>query len=531
MTPASKKISKRISLSNTAMLLISTALLSQVLGFLRTKLINANFPATGPGSTDAYFAAFNIPDLFFFTIAAGALGVAFMPVLADHLQKGDKRGMWELSTSLLNLLMVIMVFVSLIIFIFAPELVHYIISSKMTPAQMHNTVTIMRFIALDPLLFTISGVFTATQQTMGRFFFYAVAPLAYNLSIIVSIFVFKNNIGLVGLGIGALIGAVLQLGIVSLGLIGANFRWSPKILWRNSDFRLILRQLPPRSLDQGIDQVESIIQTHFARRLGAGYISYYNNAYILSTAPTLLIGSAISTAAFPQLNNRLAQGRPDLFRKDFRKVLRVMIWIAAPVAIIGFFTRGYLARLIFSRDAPQIATIFGFLTLAIFATTIYTLISRWFYSHKDTITPLAVSIFTILFNIFLVDYLAQPSTYGMSGLALTQSIVASIEVLILTIVIIVRDPRLFDIDFWLGVIKIISVTGFSVIAGIIMVSFFPLGVSDRGFITLGSKLLLIMAVIGGVHLGVSALFGLEEVKPVINRVRKIILKPIRGLYY
>jgi len=77
----------------------------------------------------------------------------------------------------------------------------------------------MRFLALNPLLFTISGVLTATQQTMGRFFFYAVAPLAYNLSIIASIYVFKHNIGLVGLGIGALVGAVLQLGIVSLGLL------------------------------------------------------------------------------------------------------------------------------------------------------------------------------------------------------------------------------------------------------------------------------------------------------------------------
>jgi len=167
-----------------------------------------------------------------------------------------------------------MAVVSLIIFVFAEPLVHYIISPNLTPQQLHNTVTIMRFLALNPLLFTISGVLTATQQTMGRFFFYAVAPLAYNLSIIASIYVFKHNIGLVGLGIGALVGAVLQLGIVSLGLFNTGFHWSSKIVWRNSDFHKILKNLPPRSLDQGIDQVEDIIQTHFARRLGTGYISY-----------------------------------------------------------------------------------------------------------------------------------------------------------------------------------------------------------------------------------------------------------------
>jgi putative peptidoglycan lipid II flippase len=520
------KYTKRISFSNTALLLVSTTLFAQILGFLRTKLVNANFPATGPGSTDAYFAAFNIPDLFFFTLAAGALGVAFMPVLAERLNRGDKRGMWELSTSLLNLLMMIMGGVALIIFVFAQPLVHYIVAPNMTPAQLHTTVMIMRFLAINPLLFTISGVLTATQQTMGRFFFYALSPIVYNASIIASIFIFKNNIGLIGLGIGAFVGALLQLGIVSLGLFGTSFRWSSKILWRNRDFRTILRQLPPRSLDQGIDQVESIVETHYARRLGAGYISYYNNAYILSTAPTLLIGTAISTAAFPQLNNRLAQGRPDLFRKDFLKIFRIMLWIAMPVVVVCFFMRGYLARLIFANDSPQIATIFGFLTLAILATTLYTLVSRWFYAHKDTKTPLFVSVFTISFNIILVSILSRPTVYGASGLALAQSIVASVEVLILMTIIAFRDRKLFDLEFFNGILRVISVTGFTVITAAVMVSLFPLGINDRGIVTLGSKLLLVAAVTGAVHVGVSALFGLDEVKPIFSRLRKIIMRPI-----
>src|SRR4051812_5850375 len=98
------KANKRLTLGGAATLLICVSLISQVLGFLRYKMINANFPALGPQSTDAFFAAFKIPDFFFFTLAAGALGVAFMPVLAEHLEKGDKKGIWELSGSLLNLI-------------------------------------------------------------------------------------------------------------------------------------------------------------------------------------------------------------------------------------------------------------------------------------------------------------------------------------------------------------------------------------------------------------------------------------------
>ena len=138
---------------------------------------------------------------------------------------------------------------------------------------------------------------------------------------------------------------------------------------------LILRNLPPRSLDQGMDQIENIVETHVASGLGSGNITYYNNAFILSTAPILLIGTAISTAAFPRLNNRLSHGRPDLFRKDFLMVIRAMIWISAPLVVLCYFCRGYLARIIYAHGSPQIATIFGFLAVAIFFRILYAIIS------------------------------------------------------------------------------------------------------------------------------------------------------------
>lgn len=531
-----KRSSKRPALASVATLLVATSMIGQVLGFLRTKLVNANFPATGPHSTDAYFAAFNIPDFFFFTIAAGALGVAFMPVLSDHLHKGDRKGAQELTSSLLNLLAIVMFFVGIIIFVFAQPLITHIVAPNMSGQTLHNTVTIMRFLAFNPLLFTISGILTSYQQTLGRFFFYALGPLFYNTAIIISILIFgvsnghhggPGHLGIVGLGLGALIGALAQLLIIAAGLTNLRFRWHPRILWRSRDFHLVLRQLPPRSLDQGIDQLNSIVETRFARRLGEGYISYYNNAYVLSTAPTLLIGTAISTAAFPRMNQRLSQGRPDLFRKDFLKLLRVMIWIMAPIAVIAFFARGYLARLIFSQNAPEIALILGYLVGAIFFRTLYTLISRWFYAQKDTKTPLFISIFTISLNIILAYFLSKSGSYGVAGLAIAQSVVAMTEVAILVTVMLIRDRQLLDPGFWSGCVRIISVTGFSMIAGYIMLQLYPLGALDRGFITLGAKLGFISLVVFATHIAVSALFGLEEVQPIFYRVRRFVFKQIR----
>lgn len=521
-----------MSLTNVAGLLIATSLIGQLLGFMRTKLINANF--NGPHvdaaqNAGVYFAAFSIPDFFFYTIAAGALGVAFMPYLSDRLYRGDRKGVWELSASLLNFLAIIMVGVAVIIFVFAKPLIQHVVAPGLTPEQLNNAATLMRLLALNPLLFTISGILTSTQQTMGRFFFYAIAPLFYNVTIIISIYLFRNNIGIVGLGIGALAGAFLQLFVVIIGSKRLDFHWHPKILWRNREFRSMLRQLPPRSLDQGMDQLQSIVEINFASSKalgGATAISNYSNAYILHTAPILLIGTAISTAAFPRLNQRLSQGRPDLFRRDFLMVLRAMIWVTLPVVVFAYFTRGYLARLIFTNNNAEIALIFGFLTVAIFFRVLYSIISRWFYAQKDTRTPLFVSIFTIAFNIFLAYNLSKPSAYGVAGLALAQSIVAATEVIILMIIMLFRDHKLFDLPFLGGIVRIVSVTGFTVVAGFIMISLYPLGIADIGIVTLGGKLFVIATAIFGVHVGMSALFGLEEARPVIARLRKIVNRPI-----
>lgn len=533
---AGKTRNTKVSLSNVAALLVGASLAGQLLGFLRTKLVNGNFPATGPHSTDAYFAAFNVPDFVFFTLAAGALGVAFMPVLSDHLHKGDRRGVWELSNSLMNLLAGIMFVVGLIMLIFAKPLIEHIVAPGLSPDQLNVAANIMRLLAFNPLLFTLSGVLTSVQQTMGRFFFFAIAPLFYNASIIVSILIFSeapghhggpHNLGLVGLGFGAAFGAILQLLVVIIGLYKTGFHWRPGVKWQSPDFHTILRNLPPRSLDQGIDQVNNIVETRIASGLGTGNVTFYNNAFVLSTAPILLIGTAISTAAFPRLNARLSQGRPDLFRKDFLMVLRAMIWIAAPLVVVCFFCRGYLSRLIYTQGNFKIANIFGFLTVAIFFRIVYAIMSRWFYAQKDTRTPLLVSLFVIGLNVVLAYSLARPSAYGVEGLALAQSIVAAVEVVILATVMLYRDHRLFDAKFWNGLVQIASVTGFTVLTASTIVKFFPLGINDRGFVTLGTKLFLIAGVTFGVHITLSALFGLEEARPIFRRLRKIVLKPVK----
>jgi len=521
------RANRRISLPSAAALLIAASLIGLILGFVRTQIINGSFNYGTNVATDPYFAAFKIPDFFFYTIAAGALGVAFMPFLTDRLQKGDRKTVWHLTSSLLNLLSGLMVIVGFALLLFPGFFIRIVIGHNLGPHETHQAIVIMRLIAFNPLLFTISGILSALQQTFGRFFFYALAPILYNGSIIASAYIFRAHLGLVGLGIGALAGAILQLLFVLLGLVGMGYRWTPVIAWHSTEFKQILRNLPPRSIDQGIYSINSIVETNRASTLPSGSITFYENAYTLHLAPILLIGTTIATAAFPRLNERLSQGRPDLFRRDFLRVFRAIFWIILPVAIITFFARAYLARLIYKSPEPTIALVLGFLVGAVVFRTLYAIISRYFYSQKDTRTPLYVSLFTIALNIFLAFTLSH--IYGIVGLAIAQSIVATVEVFILMIIMVWRDHQIFTPEFWSDITRSLSVTGFTAVTAYTMVKIVPLYATDRGFITLGSKLVLIVIPTLAVHVAISWLFSLEEVQPVIDKLKKIIFRPVRAI--
>ncbi|HEX4774228.1 MAG TPA: hypothetical protein VH234_01805, partial [Candidatus Saccharimonadales bacterium] len=112
-------------------------------------------------------------------------------------------------------------------------------------------------------------------------------------------------------------------------------------------------------------------------------------------------------------------------------------------------------------------------------------------------------------------------------LAIAQSVVAAVEVIILVTIMLWRDKKLFDAEFWSGVTRILSVTGFTILVTYIMVTLIPLGATDRGFIKLSAKLLAIIIPTLVLHIWLSSLFGLEEVRPVIAKLRRLVLKPVR----
>jgi len=526
------RANKRLSVQIAAALLAGSTLASLLFGFFRMRLLNGNYYDTYPTGYDAYLAAFTVPDFMFFVLVSGALSVTFIPVFNQRLGSGNKRSAWELSTSMVNFMALITLVASVLIIIFADPLIRYIVAPGLSESGMALAISMTRVIAVNPFLFAIATVIASIQQAVGRFTFFALAPILYNIGIIIGITVFTDGItifgwhvfegGIMGVALGVVLGSILQLVVSSIGLLGLGFDYHFKIYRKNKGFRQVLRLLPARSLDQGMDYLVGIVETNVASRLAAGTLAAYNQAATLHMAPINLIGVAISTAAFPKMTERLSQGRPDLFKTELRTILRVIIWLAMPVAVITYFTRGYLVSFIKNGGDALMAGLLGALVIAILFRSIYHIAARSFYAQQDTKTPLYISLFSISLNIFLAIWFALTLKMGAYGLAWAQSIVATIEVAILFIVMGKRIKGLFDVVFFHAIARMASATGFMAIVTYVSVVTFQLSADDQRFWMTFPKFVAIVAISLISYVMISQRMKLQEAGTVITRAKRLV---------
>ena len=531
----------KLSVKSAAIVLASSTMISALLGLFRDRLLNSYYLGTYPTGIDAYTAAFTIPDFMFFILTSGALAVSFIPVFNQRLVSGNKKSAWEMSSSLLNLLALITLVASILIMVFADPLIRYVVSPGLDESGMILAINMTRVIAINPFLFSIATVLTSIQQAVHRFVFYAFAPTIYNIGIIIGITCFTGGInlfgvqifegGIMGVALGVILGAVMQLIVALIGLFGLGFDYEFKISWRNQGFRTILKLLPPRSLDQGIDYVNSLVSTNLSSRMGAGAVRSFDQATTLQGMPVTLIGVAISTAFFPKLTEELGDGNKQKFYETFRQALRAIIWISLPVAIIAFFGRGYVTSFIAnigkSDSNGTIASVLGTLCIAIFARSVFHIASRGFYAYQDTKTPFRVSIVAIGATIGL-SVLFYSLDWGVDGLGAAQSIGALLEIAILLGILQRRSKgEILDKTFWKAFLKMLVATAVAGCVAFSMTKFVPLMATDTSLVITVPKFLLIVAVSLIAYLIACYFLDIEEIEPIIRYAKKVIFRNLK----
>ena len=512
------------SLTIAALVVAAGFLGSRLLGLLRSVIIADTF-GTG-AELDAYWVAFRLPDLVFQLLAGATLASAFIPVFAKTRIEQGEAAAWRLASSVLNLVLLATIAFAVVAFLLAPNLIPWLAPGlgEATGEQerLHSlAVDLTRLMLLSPILFAVSGMFMGILNARRHFLMPALAPIFYNLSIIVAALI-SDDVNILAAGVVA--GAALHLAIQLPDLRSAGMLYYLAADWADTAVRRVGVLMAPRVLGLAASQISFFfVSIFFASRLDSGAISAVSFAWLIVMTPLAIVGMAISTAAFPTLADQAARGDRD-FGQTVSQALRVILFLSLPISVgLVILARPLVAVLLQrgafdAQSAALTAQALGFYGFALFAHSGIEILSRGFYALGDTKTPVAMAIASMLINLALAALLVDSLEVRGLGLALSLATLAEFAALLL--VLSRRVPGLADRAFVLGIGKI-------AFASLLVASALGLNwlLLDRliGLETVAwsDSLLILLSggMLGGLIYFLATLgLGCPEIRPVLDRI-------------
>ena len=515
------KISKLFHSENTvrtaSVLLVVTLALSNVLGLFRDRLLAKYIEA---GNLDIYFASFRIPDLIFNFLILGAIFSALVPVFSEYRAKGEMKEGWHIVNTVLNIGIIAMVISAVVVFFTMPYII-YLVVPNFSPDKMERTVQYSRILMLTPIFFSASYVISGVLNSYNRFVAYSLAPLIYNISIIVGIVLFARSAGVLGVVYFVVIGSALHLIIQLPSVIRLGYKFQFSFDYRNKAVQKILKLMLPRTIGLGANQILLLIYTSVASSLQSGSITAFNFANNIQTVPTVVFGGSMATAVFPALTMAAAKSEDDKFCSYLNKTIRTISYVLIPVSVAMILMRAQIIRLIFQTGyfdwdiiRPTSDTL-GFFAVALLPQGLIPLFARAFYAVKNTKTPMYVGLIATLIGI-IAAYLLAP-LYHVQGLALAFSISSYVNAIILYLKLVKIPCYHPDKKILPSMIRILLV---ALVASIVM-QFSKHLINKFVNIELFSGLIiqtiLVLIISSITFFGMSILLKLEELKWALKR--------------
>jgi putative peptidoglycan lipid II flippase len=417
-------------LVTASLILTVAALASRLLGWIRLLVIGSQFGASR--ELDAYFAAFRIPDAIFQLVVAGALSAALIPVFAGYRARGQDREAWLLASSVINLVLIGLAGLSLIMAIFAPIFVPIVAPGFDAPTT-ELTVRMTRVMLISPVLIGMGAVVTGILNSYQQFTVPAIAPLLYNLAIILAAIFLAPIMGVEGLAVGVAIGSLAHLAVQVPSLARVGQRYDLTVGLSHPGVRRVAWLMGPRTLGLAAGQLNFLVSTVLASGLPEGSLTAYNYAFQLSQIPVGVVGVSIAVALFPTLSQDAALGRVSEIRRQVATAIRILLFVAAPLMAIMIVLREPLTDVFYQYGAftesasDRTASALLFFAVGLGGHIVVHVLTRTFYAMQDTRTPVTWAVVAVAINVPLMAMLVGPM--GVEGLALALSISAVLEVL------------------------------------------------------------------------------------------------------
>lgn len=417
-----------------AILLAASTIASRVLGYLRDVIIATTLGASA--ETDAYYAAFLLPDALMYFLAGGALSIAFVPIFIRLKEHQSEAAAWNLFRNIGTVGACLLSMGLAISYAFTPELVRFYVP-EFSDAQHLLTVRLTRIILPAPIFFYLGGLLGATEVANRRFKSTALAPLVYNGCIILGGLLLAPWRGVEGFSWGVLAGA-------ALGPFGTNYWFArkradirPYINLRSEELRGYFIITLPLMLGVGLTTVDEWFGRYFASGLAEGSISWLNNARRLMLFPIALLGQAIGQAALPFLSGLAHAGDDEGFHASLRGTLASTALLSAAVAtglaalasVAVGLVYGYGAYT--ASDVHQTGILLAAFCLAVPAWSLQAVAARGFYARSHTVPPMVASTIAVVLSLPLYKILTD--AYGVTGLALSAGVAITGQLVLVVI--------------------------------------------------------------------------------------------------
>ncbi|MFA4817292.1 MAG: murein biosynthesis integral membrane protein MurJ [Parcubacteria group bacterium] len=461
------------SVISAAFVITLAGIASRVLGLIRDRFLASTF---GAGDTlDVYYAAFRVPDLIYNLLILGALSAAFIPVFTSLVSREKEHEAWELANDLMNIAIILIVSFSLIFAIFAPILMK-LITPGFPPEKIDMAVFFTRIMFLSPLFLGISGIFGGILTSFKRFLIYSVAPIFYNLGIIIGVLVFVKFMGPAGLAWGVVLGAFLHMLVQypAAKHLGFNYKLVFKRILKNNHLRKVSLLMIPRVMGIAVNQMNLFIITIFASFLSAGSLSILSFAQNMQSVPLGLFGVSFAIAVFPVLSALAAKNEKEEFVKSFSRTFRQILFFVIPLSVIILVLRAQLVRVILGagkfdwEDTILTFQCLGIFSLSLFAQSTIPLLARAFYALHDTKTPFYIALFSEAVSI--IGVLLLINKFHILGLAIAFSLASVVQMVFLLFVLRTRFDTLDDKNIISSVGKI-ALASFAAGVGIQLVKY------------------------------------------------------------
>lgn len=407
------------SIPAAALILALSALFSRVLGYAREMLLAYYFGASA--TTDAFYAAFQIPDLLNYFLSGGALSIAFIPLYNKVRARDGDEAATKLFNTVLGTLGAAVVLLTGVLYYYAAEITAFQFPGfdEQTSAM---TVMLTRMVLPAQIFFITGGILQAVLLANRHFKAAALAPLVYNICIIAGGFLLAPIMGIRGFAVGTIAGAILGPFLLPLIQSRRLIKIAPRAMPMDKGFLVYLVLALPLMFGQTLLTLDEWYGRWFGATLGTGAVAHLGYARRLMQVPIAVIGQAVAAAALPLLSLLWAEGREKEVNATLQRTLRVSIMFSILCGGVFLLMAQPLVTLVYQhgaflpKDTVDVSLLTALYTLAIPAWIIQQVSVRGFYARGDTWRPMILG--TVLSLSVLPLYFYGAKHAGTTGIAL-----------------------------------------------------------------------------------------------------------------